>query len=397
MISELCKTKTEIAEFVQGSEELLNSKQYWEMVGEKDVVREKGKKEKLEKDEFPDNIEILDNDVSSADSDSEDDTSGTISEVPSDESSEEESEEDSNHLATQPRNNNSFQKHASITALLSSYDPSKRQPEYSGAEHCPCFWELKVLCNHYHPSVRVWAQSLTNLSPIVYDGNPLEDMNLISFLDRFSYRNPKKKQRRADSTMTPRQPLRRSTLEPVNSSGFISRPKQQVREDELFYYKYFKQQEQRGDKPKKKQKRETTMKESDIDRAVNSEQKNFMKSVLSAATQIEEPSEYSYDDLDDALLMADDDKEVEMDLEGQTDAFYENLLLQEMEEEEDDDDDTTNLKDFANVEEFAHLLETSSQDYAGINAKQIAWELKHDGKQKKSKLKPKTTTKKRKR
>ncbi len=31
---------------------------------------------------------------------------------------------------------------------------------------------------------------------IIYDGNPLQDFTLTAFLDRFSFRNPKKEQAR---------------------------------------------------------------------------------------------------------------------------------------------------------------------------------------------------------
>jgi hypothetical protein len=95
-----------------------------------------------------------------------------------------------------------------------SYDPTKREPKFAGGEK-ELLWELIILTQHFHPTVvsffsfslsfsfsfisdistllfqRKWAESLTSGHPIEYSGDPLLDFALNSFLDRYSFRNPK--------------------------------------------------------------------------------------------------------------------------------------------------------------------------------------------------------------
>jgi ribosome biogenesis protein MAK21 len=79
------------------------------------------------------------------------------------------------------------------------YNPLKENPLRSNADNS-CAWELLLLAEHNHPTVAIFAKQLLNLSPIQYDGDPLLDFSLASFLDRFAYKAPKKdaKRRPAD-------------------------------------------------------------------------------------------------------------------------------------------------------------------------------------------------------
>lgn len=88
---------------------------------------------------------------------------------------------------------------------------------------------------------------------IVYRGDPLQDLSLSAFLDRFSYRNPKKSiAERIKSTsvpragegggasrMRPRTVGRSAVAQPVNQSGLEKRDSGQVRVEEAFYHRYF--------------------------------------------------------------------------------------------------------------------------------------------------------------
>ncbi len=44
---------------------------------------------------------------------------------------------------------------------------------------------------HYHPSVSAWGRTLLAGMPIEYTGDPLKDMSLASFLDKFMLKKPK--------------------------------------------------------------------------------------------------------------------------------------------------------------------------------------------------------------
>ena len=75
--------------------------------------------------------------------------------------------------------------------VKTTYDPQARNPLYAGAEKSP-FWELESLVNHFHPTVQMFAKSLSDNTSIVYPGDPLNDFTIPKFLDRFVFRNPKK-------------------------------------------------------------------------------------------------------------------------------------------------------------------------------------------------------------
>ena len=54
-----------------------------------------------------------------------------------------------------------------------------------------CWWELTCLGGHVHPSVAAFARTLLAGTYIAYDGDPLRDLTLTAFLDKFVQRKPK--------------------------------------------------------------------------------------------------------------------------------------------------------------------------------------------------------------
>lgn len=48
-----------------------------------------------------------------------------------------------------------------------------------------------MLASHVHPSVATMAKTLLSGANIVYNGNPLSDLSLTSFLDKFMEKKPK--------------------------------------------------------------------------------------------------------------------------------------------------------------------------------------------------------------
>lgn len=73
----------------------------------------------------------------------------------------------------------------------SKYNPFHRNAAYAGAEYA-LRTELLQLARHFHPTVQVFAQNLIAAKPINFYGDPLRDFCLTQFLERFSFRNPKK-------------------------------------------------------------------------------------------------------------------------------------------------------------------------------------------------------------
>lgn len=128
--------------------------------------------------------------------------------------------------------------------MIGCYDAMKREPEFACPEgKVPILHELSLLKDHFHPSVRAFAMAL--LDPpehgISYDGDPLEEFSLMSFLNRFAYKNPKEKVM---------QGLRKKMDEPVNLQ-FEQLMKKSDGEDapvmiapeKHFFYKYFGERE----------------------------------------------------------------------------------------------------------------------------------------------------------
>ncbi len=72
----------------------------------------------------------------------------------------------------------------------------RREPLFARAERS-CLWELTVLAAAAHPSVAAMARTLLAGAPVVYTGDPLRDLSLTAFLDKFVQRKPKARARSA--------------------------------------------------------------------------------------------------------------------------------------------------------------------------------------------------------
>lgn len=172
--------------------------------------------------------------------------------------------------------------HELKTAVLSNYDSRKRDPSFAGtlsSQFCYSnislgaekegLWELTQLQFHYHPSVAKWASSLLNNEAIVYNGDPLRDFKLTLFFDRFVFKNPKQGQigeminPKTASTMQSGYGMMTNLCSltslvahaershPVNTPEFLKQSEANVREDELFFYKYFVRKQTTPSKKKK--------------------------------------------------------------------------------------------------------------------------------------------------
>lgn len=87
---------------------------------------------------------------------------------------------------------------------VSSYEGGKRRSEkdkrYSLRARDPSlcnadgagWWELEVLATHSHPTVAAMASSLLFGTPIVFGGDPLRDLTLSVFLNKFAEKKPKR-------------------------------------------------------------------------------------------------------------------------------------------------------------------------------------------------------------
>ena len=63
------------------------------------------------------------------------------------------------------------------------YNPNKKEPKFANADKVP-FWDLNILRNYYHPTIRIWANNLISGKQIDYSGDPLQDFSMGNFLDK---------------------------------------------------------------------------------------------------------------------------------------------------------------------------------------------------------------------
>jgi len=197
-----------------------------------------------------------------------------------------------------------------------AYDGRKRDPEHSNADKS-CLWELLPFTSHFHPSVAMFSSRL--LSSAEMGAKPdLTSHSLISFLDRFVYRNAKASSSglKGSSIM---QPLaggdsrgvlvsNRATIhahEPVNSEAFWRKKAEDVAVDEVFFHQYFSQV------GKSKQTTAKNIAASIEDGSENGEDENedeIWQALVDSRPEVEGPSD---DDSDlDMLDIDDSDAEV---------------------------------------------------------------------------------------
>jgi ribosome biogenesis protein MAK21 len=173
-----------------------------------------------------------------------DDDVENFKDAPEDDASEQEQEDAAPTAAN--GNQSSKSSHA--------YDARKRDPQFANA-HKTCLWEISPLLNHFHPSVALHASQLLASVPITTTPD-LELHTVSHFLDRFVYRNPKKKAEEGgkDSIMKPgakgsdrsgmvlmRKGVGSITEGRVNADKFIEQASDKVPVDQLFFHKFFNQ------------------------------------------------------------------------------------------------------------------------------------------------------------
>ena len=83
-----------------------------------------------------------------------------------------------------------------VEAPAVKYEWKKREPQFTNAINT-LMWELEPFCNHFHPTVALYARSIISLKPIpvpadLKNYDPILNHTLNRFLDRFVYKAPKK-------------------------------------------------------------------------------------------------------------------------------------------------------------------------------------------------------------
>lgn len=321
------------------------------------------------------------------------------------------------------------------------YDPFATNPLRSGATKAPAA-ELIALSRHYHPSVALIANTNIEGKEMDCPGDPLKDLTLIRFLDRFAFKNPKKlEEKKIVKTNDPLAMRAKYTPKglrslAVDSVAYLRQREERIPADELFLYQFLKN---------KNESRTVVVKDDDNDsdnESVNSEEFNDLLDKFSgdkdfeeldiaadlgsmkkknklteleddddsvAESEDEEP-DGSDDDFDDELNESDEDLDLsEVDLDGVDD---EDLSDMEFNDDHEDHESESKLKSklnkilpkkgkkgkgldsnvFVAAEEFAEMLEEQGRsklksggsnmfsDADGASAKQVNWEINRNQK-----------------
>lgn len=241
----------------------------------------------------------------------------------------------------------------------SLYDPRKRDPEYSNAEKS-CLWDIIPLLNHFHPSVALFAEAVSGTKQMPPKPDPTQH-NLMHFLDRFVYRNPKTKTDKVHGSSI-MQPLAGSNAadllvkpgnngvrsQPLNSESFWAKKVENVAADEVFFHSYFNAA---GTKKRKTEDKKAKKARNEDDSEDDEGEEEIWQAIANSRPEVEGPDEdddLSMGDLESAGSGSDDDSsEGGIDLggeDGDADDFAEMDGFGESDEEDavpdlDDDED----------------------------------------------------------
>ena len=135
------------------------------------------------------------------------------------------------------------------------YDMSKRDPLYARAD-ASCWWELSLLERNVHPSVAAMARSLLGGFSVEYSGDPLADMTLASFLDKWLQKKPKrlKQSKGGSETMMKRRDASPAEAVVPGTAEFAALAENEVDPSEVFFHRYYSARAESAGGKKKKNK-----------------------------------------------------------------------------------------------------------------------------------------------
>lgn len=255
-------------------------------------------------------------------------------------------------------------KAAENRGLFECYDSAKRDPAYAmtkgegvssseGTTSGICLWELNLLQQHFHPSVRAFADSLVNMPDdssvnpheISFAGDPISEFSLTAFLDRLSYKNSKK-QTRAKKTDTEEDvPI---NLDSKVNSAFDDEMSSVVAPDKVFFHKYFGSRIQLREEGRSRDRtRHKSSKAEDGDsdaEDVNSEDEMdaYTDKLMEAAMKSNQPIDVDDEDYDSNEDMDGDDSgseggDLPSDVDNDMDGLDDSDDGEDSEEEDGDD------------------------------------------------------------
>lgn len=111
----------------------------------------------------------------------------------------------------------------------------KPDPKFQQESNNSCLWEVCALQAHNHPLVAKWAHSLSVNQPITYNGNPVDDLSLNTFLSRFQNKQPSNKERVKGKVkaMQPKKKAAPALTYTFSLKDFQNKKESEIRPDEV--------------------------------------------------------------------------------------------------------------------------------------------------------------------
>ena len=258
------------------------------------------------------------------------------------------------------------------------YDPNIRNPQFCGAELVD-LWELNLLKMSYHPTTSLFAEKMLSNEAIDYSGDPITDFSVKHFLDRFVFRNPKRKTGSKASRVFGRVPTTSSAdQKTINTKEYVSQSESRIPLDEKFIYDYMKQRmsEKTDDNDSDGSVSDTEF-DKLLDRLEPMSKRDFAKDVLkkSKKGKVKDESESELEDqeLDEDDAGDDDDLDFDADDPEFAEAFgdVDEELEDALGNQSKDNSRTKKRKKgfdslstslFASADEFSQLLEGNDSD-----------------------------------
>lgn len=272
------------------------------------------------------------------------------------------------------------------------YDPRIREPAYSNADRA-CWWELTALASHFHPSVATMARTLLLGANIVYNGDPLTDLSLGAFIDRFIEKKPKANKKSSGewhggSQIAPARKV--DIIPPLVGPDLLSLAEEEVRPEDVVFHKFYLAKANSSKrKPKKKKEKEIddeTIRDDLLvddagddfaggDESDNDEIDNLIEQDVGLDVQYQSDGEYDYEkldkvlELDDESLLADDsggDTDIVEDASGDDETNIDEELdfdseaidiAGRMKQKKRKASANPRQSPFATLEDYSHLLD----------------------------------------
>lgn len=126
------------------------------------------------------------------------------------------------------------------TTLAAPANPKnfKPDPQFQTEGNNSCVWEVCALKAHNHPLVARWAQWLSTNQPIVYHGNPIDDLSTNSFLSRLQNKQPSVKERVKGKVkaMQPKKKAPTALTYSFSLKDFQNKKESDIRPDEVLFF-----------------------------------------------------------------------------------------------------------------------------------------------------------------